>query len=124
MRAYFDRTRPTIIWTPVHGEYICFYSIFWDDERRNSEAPSAPGKSSSDSSCTAGTTGKAAVAAAFERESVIAGCDAPAWTSTPPLEEPWFPDPAPLLAERQVAATPPELSKRNVFLDWRGLESL
>lgn len=43
MRAYFDRTRPTIIWTPVHGEYICFYSIFWDDERRNSEAPSAPG---------------------------------------------------------------------------------
>ena len=36
MRAYFDRTRPTIIWTPVHGEYICFYSIFWDGERRNS----------------------------------------------------------------------------------------
>ena len=39
MRAYFDRTRPTIIWTPVHGEYIRFYSIFWDDERP--EAPCA-----------------------------------------------------------------------------------
>ncbi len=64
------------------------------------------------------------LAAAMEREAVIAGCDVPAWTITPPLEEPWFPDPAPLLTERQIAATPPELSKRNVFLDRRGLESL
>lgn len=44
--------------------------------------------------------------------------------SRPPLDESWFPDPNPILADRQVAATPPELAECNIFFDKRGLESL
>lgn len=64
------------------------------------------------------------IAAAVAREAVRSGRDALEWTHTPPLDEPWFPDPNPILADRQVAATPPERAECNIFFDKRGLESL
>lgn len=66
----------------------------------------------------------ALLAATFEREARLAGMTPPDWTDTPALPDAWFPDPDPLLADRQRSATPPELADRNIFFDERNLVSL
>ena len=64
------------------------------------------------------------IAATIEREARMTGAPPPEWTESPPLGDSWFPDPDPLLADRHIAATPPELAHRNIFFDRRSLESL